>query len=96
MVARAALTRGTFTATEAWRLLRKPEIEKRLEELRPARWKRLEMDADETAARPIAAGYSKKTARKQGSRPLTIVHVNRAIDARVKADPKGQRRNNYY
>ena len=34
------------------------------------------------------AGYSKKTARKQGSRLLTKGHIRAAIDARAHADPR--------
>ena len=42
--------RRTTAAAEAYRLLRKPEIQTRLAALRAARWKRLEMDADEATA----------------------------------------------
>lgn len=43
-------TKPASAATEAWKLLRNPEIVAKLTELRRARWQRLAMDADEALA----------------------------------------------
>jgi Terminase small subunit len=43
-------TKATTAATEAWKLLRNPEIAAMLTNLRRARWQRLAMDADEALA----------------------------------------------
>lgn len=43
-------TKPRSAATEAWKLLRNPDIAAKLTELRRARWQRLAMDADEALA----------------------------------------------